>query len=185
MVWTGSGESWRVEEQQLDARGVLGEEREVDAVGVGRGAERMRAAAFRTVKRRAGACSVVAIGDGHDVAPSAIGGSRSTRFSFASFVSSATIARPLRVRARPSGLPSSCGRSQTSSARATLIADDQLPDPGDRLGLVAQQVEPPVRPDLEVAEVLAGRRQLDGRIPDGERDEDVVALVGRPAGAAL
>ncbi len=100
-------------------------------------------------------------------------------------MSSATIARPLRVRASPSGLPSSVGSSQTSSARGDGIADDQLTDPGDRLRLVAEQVEAPVGADLEVAEVLAVGRQLDRWIPDGERDEDAIAVIGRPARPGL
>ena len=173
-----------LEDEQLDARRVPGEQREVRALGVGRRPERMRAPGSDGEATRR---SVLGRGDrgGHDVAPSAIGGSRSTRFSFACLVSSATIARPLRVSARPSGLPSSCGQLPDLVRPGHGIADDQFPDPGDRLRLVAEQVEAPVRSDLEVAEVLAVGRQLDRRVPDGERDEDVIAIVGRPARAGL
>ena len=136
----------------------------------------------RTVKRRAGAGVATSVMPGRTAA---IGGSSSTRFSFAFFVSSATIARPLRVSARPSGLPSSSGQLPDLVGARHRIADDELADPGDRLGLVAQQVEVAVRADLQVAEVLADGRQLDRRVPDRERHEHVIALVGRPPGAAL
>ena len=184
MVLTGLGESWRSKMSSSTLVAWLGEQREVRALGVGRRPERMRPPG---PDREATRGSVLGRGDrgGHDVAPSAIGGSRSTRFSFASLVSSATIARPLRVSARPSGLPSSAGSSQTSSALATGSPTTSSPTRAIDCGLVAEQVEAPVRSDLEVAEVLAVGRQLDRGVPDRERDEDVIAILGRPAGAGL
>ena len=95
-----------LEEEQFDRRRMLGEQREVGPIGVRCRTQRVRSAGLRgepPVRRGPGrrhrGC--------HDVAASAIGGSSSTRFAFAVFVSSATIARPFRVRASPSGLPSS------------------------------------------------------------------------------
>ena len=146
-----------LEEQQLDRRRVLREEREVRALGVGRRAERMRAPGSDGEAAARWPCSAGAIGRRHDVAASAIGGSSSTRFSLRLLrverddrPAVAGQGEALRLAVERRELPDLVGAGDA-------VADDQLADPGDRLRLVAQQVEPAVRADLEVAEVLADR----------------------------
>ena len=108
-------------------------------------------------------------------------GSSRTRLFRALRLSSATTARPSASNARPFRLAVQIVQPPGGRAGGTVPVGRKVVDAGNCGRLVAEQVEPAIGADFEVAEIVAGFGQRFVGKPGGECDEFVAAVLDRPA----